>query len=374
MTRPVPEEEFEEPRQGRRRRWVAAAAAAVVAGGAAAGYLLATEGNQRQADPAAPVPATAEVTRATLTETEDVDGTLGYGEPVPLTNRLAGTVTSTSAVGATVTRGQALYAVDQRPVVLFHGGVPAYRALRLGLTGDDVRQFEENLRAVGYTGFTVDDTFSDVTDLAVRRWQHDLGLDETGVVELGRVVFLPEAVRVAGVLVRPGSAAEPEQPVLTRTGTTMAVTAGLDADQRPLAAPGGQVTVTLPGSTRVTATVAGVAAAPAGEEQADQGVGRQPAEQEAAFTATLTVADQQVLAGLDGAPVTVALVGQRRENVLAVPVAALLALREGGYGVQVVTGDGTRIVAVETGLFADGLVEVSGAGLAEGVEVGVPAP
>jgi hypothetical protein len=58
--------------------------------------------------------------------------------------------------------------------------------------------------------------------------------------------------------------------------------------------------------------------------------------------------------------------------VLTVPVAALLALAEGGYGVQVVTGTATRIVAVRTGLFAAGRVEVSGDGLTEGMTVGMP--
>jgi multidrug efflux pump subunit AcrA (membrane-fusion protein) len=77
---------------------------------------------------------------------------------------------------------------------------------------------------------------------------------------------------------------------------------------------------------------------------------------------------------IDEAPVTVLFTAQERKGVLAVPVAALLALAEGGYGVQVVGSDGTtKIVAVEVGLFADGQVEISGAGIAEGTKVGVPA-
>ena len=59
--------------------------------------------------------------------------------------------------------------------------------------------------------------------------------------------------------------------------------------------------------------------------------------------------------------------------MLTVPVAALVALREGGYGVEVVEGDQPRIVAVKTGLFANGRVEVTGDGLAEGMKVGMPA-
>jgi hypothetical protein len=53
-------------------------------------------------------------------------------------------------------------------------------------------------------------------------------------------------------------------------------------------------------------------------------------------------------------------------------VAALLALAEGGYGVEIVSGSTSRIVAVETGLFADGRVEVAGADLTEGMTVGMP--
>jgi hypothetical protein len=61
-----------------------------------------------------------------------------------------------------------------------------------------------------------------------------------------------------------------------------------------------------------------------------------------------------------------------RKGVLAVPVNALLALAEGGYGVRLTDGTG-RIVVVSTGLFARGMVEVSGDGLTEGTRVEVPA-
>jgi hypothetical protein len=61
-----------------------------------------------------------------------------------------------------------------------------------------------------------------------------------------------------------------------------------------------------------------------------------------------------------------------RADVLTVPVNALLALAEGGYGLELVNPDGTtEIVAVETGLFADGRVEVEGPDLDDGLTVGV---
>jgi hypothetical protein len=56
--------------------------------------------------------------------------------------------------------------------------------------------------------------------------------------------------------------------------------------------------------------------------------------------------------------------------VLAVPVNALVARRGGGYGVELAAG--RRIAPVEAGLFADGYVEISGAGIREGTRVVVP--
>jgi hypothetical protein len=62
----------------------------------------------------------------------------------------------------------------------------------------------------------------------------------------------------------------------------------------------------------------------------------------------------------------VAFTSESRKGVLAVPVGALLALSEGGYAVQL---PGGRLIAVRTGMFAKGLVEVSGTGVAAGTKV-----
>jgi hypothetical protein len=91
-----------------------------------------------------------------------------------------------------------------------------------------------------------------------------------------------------------------------------------------------------------------------------------------AVVITIGFADQAALGTTAGAPVSVRYIEQERKDVLTVPVDALLALAEGGYGVEVVTDGRSRIVAVDVGLFADGRVEVSGDGLQDGAAVGVP--
>ncbi len=74
----------------------------------------------------------------------------------------------------------------------------------------------------------------------------------------------------------------------------------------------------------------------------------------------------KLLKKLNSADLQVAFASETHKNVLTVPVGALLALSEGGYAVQPQTGG---LMAVDTGIFAKGLVEISGTGITEGLKV-----
>jgi Putative peptidoglycan binding domain len=369
-------------------------AAVVLLGGTVAGLALAwgSAAKQPLANPALP-PATAKVTKTTLVETKKVSGTLGHGDAVPVSAAQTGTLTWVAPEGSTVKRGQPLFKLDERPVVELYGSLPLYRPLRAGVKGADVKQFEENLWKLGYTGFTVDDTYTAATAQAARRWQADLGLPETGTVEPGQAVFTPGAIRIAEHTARVGDRIGDRiggdtgggtgggASVLSYTGTTRLVTVELAVADLALAAKGRTVTVTVPGHGPVKGTIAQVGTVATAPEQTTNAPGDQASTApggssstaaDARIQVTVTIADQNKLGWLDGAPVGVDFVSQQRQGVLAVPVAALLALPNGGYGVQVVQGGATRIVAVKTGMFAAGRVEISGDGIAEGVTVGVP--
>jgi peptidoglycan hydrolase-like protein with peptidoglycan-binding domain len=369
------------PRRRRRRRRLIAAAGAVVLLAAAVAVAQAAR-RQPPAENGALPPHTAKVVRTSLVESQTVPGTLGYGRVTPLSTVFAGTVTSVPAEGATVGRGQTLFEVDNHPVVLMLGRLPAYRAMAPGSVGPDVAQLERNLAALGYRGMTVDNRYTASTAGAVRSWQRDAGLPRTGVIELGRVTFLPAPVRVDGVVAVAGQQIAPGATVLNYTGTTRVVSVDLDVALVPLASRGAKVSVSVPGREPVDGTVASVGAAiqeqedGAGSDSGGQGPGGGQGDAADAPTVLVTIAvtDQRALGAVTGAPVRVNLVAQRRDDVLAVPVAALLALPGGAYGVEVVTGSTTRVVQVETGLFADGLVEISGDGLAEGDTVGTATP
>ena len=88
---------------------------------------------------------------------------------------------------------------------------------------------------------------------------------------------------------------------------------------------------------------------------------------------TIVPDDASVTADFQEVSVTVGLPSEKRENVLSVPVGALVALSPEQFGVEVVQDDNTTTrVPVTTGLFAAGRVEISGEGLAEGQRVVVP--
>lgn len=321
--------------------------------------------NPKGAAAASDLPAaTAEVTRKTLVDTHSEDGTLSHGDTTTVHNHLAGTVTALPAVNSTRGRGQTLYSVDDDPVVLFYGSLPAYRTLSEGMTGPDVLQLEKNLWALGYHGYTVDDTFTWSTAKAVKRWQHDLGLTRTGTVELGRVVYVPHAIRVNSLKVAVGDAAAPGGPILDWSGRPQVATAELDISDEALSHKGTAVKVELPDGSTVTGKVS------AAHAVVIPATGTDPATTK--IETTVAISNQAALADLDAASVTVDFIASQRKNVLSVPVGALLALAEGGYGVQVVEGGTTRIVPVDTGLFADSSVEVTGTGLRAGMKVGVP--
>jgi peptidoglycan hydrolase-like protein with peptidoglycan-binding domain len=350
-----------------RRARVAAAGAAAAA--AVATAVLVADGNDNAGasrGAAAPT-STATVERRDLVDRESVDGTLGYADVSPLRAGAAGTLTAIREPGSVVRRGQSLYDVDDAPAAwLLYGSLPAWRDFNSWMSdGEDVRQLERNLRALGYDPdgeMTVDDEWTWATTAAVERFQDAHGLTEDGSLAQGEVVFRPGPSRIGEVDATVGQAVVPGAQLGELSSTHREVTVDLEADRQALVDTGDSVTVELPdgkvGRGRVS-DVGKVASQPASEDQDP--------------TIEVTIALRGRVArgrGLDQAPVDVGFAVERREDVLAVPVSALLARSGGGLAVEAIDGDGRRrLVPVEPGMYADDYVEVSGSGLREGMRV-----
>lgn len=343
------------------------AAGVIIAAGALIGLQRLEPGGAAAASTPEPIrTATASVERRDMRTETELDGTLGYADPGSLVNGLAGTVTRLPAEGRVLSQGDKVLEVDgsQRSGLLY-GDKPAWRRMARGMSdGTDVLQLERGLRALGYLPRSErpDRVFDIETERAIKRWQRALGVTRDGVLELGEVVFLPDATRIAELEVVLGERIGPGQVVASTTGTDRVVTIDLDAADQGVVAVGDAVTVELPDDSEAAGTVRDIGTVAS-------------AGQDGAVTIPVTVALDDATAGgsLDGAPVAVVVVQQAHEGVLAVPVESLLALREGGYAVQVVDADGdTHYVGVRLGLFTDGWVEVTG-DLSEGDQVVVPA-
>ncbi|KKZ72996.1 hypothetical protein VO63_15410 [Streptomyces showdoensis] len=346
----------------------------LVLGAVAAGAVVLSSRTDGPAAPASgPRTGTATVVRTDLVQSERIDGTLGYAGAYTVTApRAGGIVTWLPDVGVTIARGQRAYAVDGVAVPLFYGSTPLYRPLEEGVDdGPDVRVVKRNLKALGYGDGLADDArFTSGTAEAVRDWQEDRGRERTGKVAPGDVLVEPGAVRVTEI---PGIVGAPaEGPLLRLSGTRRVVTVDMPVGRQQLARGGAAVRVRLPGGKATdgkvsrVGTVARAAATGGPDRQASQG-----AAGEATVPVEVTLSKPADAGALDGAPVQVDFTSERRDDVLAVPVPALLALAEGGYAVETPEG---RLVPVTLGVFAQGRVEVAGAGLREGMRVEVPLP
>jgi peptidoglycan hydrolase-like protein with peptidoglycan-binding domain len=348
------------------RRTAGVVASVVTVGAVAAAVTIFnlpdTGNNSSSASDKSTVTGTADIAKETLIDRESHDGTLGHGSTTTLASRGSGTVTWLPSAGTTIGRGKPLYKLDNKPVVLLYGSLPAYRDLKSGVKGADVKQFEKNLWALGYRGFTVDDKFTGATADAVQDWQDDLGLSKTGTVASSQIWYAPTAIRTDSLSSAGGATVQPGAELLKYTGTALVATVDLTMDAQRLAKQGAPVRVSMPDGKQLPGRIVGVGTT----VQEGQG------DQEDTTLIELTISLTGAPKGMDEAAVSVDFVSSERKDVLTVPVAALLALAEGGYGVQVVDGTATKIVPVETGLFAAGKVEIKGAGLAAGMKVGMP--
>jgi len=213
------------------RRWIAGIGA-VVAIAAAGTVVVATAGGSTSSRPTVAAGSTATITSRDLVQTDDQSGTLGYTDPRSVFNQLSGTVTWVPQAGSVIGADGVLYRVDARGVYLFYGQEPMYRPFTSGMTdGRDVGELNRDLRAMGYdSGEAIDmsdvDHFQAATGDAIDRWEKAHGLDQTGELDLGRVVFLPGARRIETVELSVGGPATSSTPGGGATGSAGSYGAG----------------------------------------------------------------------------------------------------------------------------------------------------
>jgi hypothetical protein len=410
----VSDEETRPPRKGRRAVLVSGLIGALLVG-TGVGYAL-TRGDGPPPVTKPQPPSTATVTRQDLVNTQSESGNLGYAGSYTVVGQSGagagsggsgsggagsgsgsggsgsggsgsgsgsggsggqspsagpGTVTWLPATGATIGQGQQLYGVDGHSVPLIYGSTPLYRSLSVGVSkGADVRELNQDLRALGYRSAPDSDCFTSGTAQAVMAWQKSLGVAKTGTVNPGDTVVEPGAVVVNTVTASLGGSASGS--LMTLSSTTKVITVNLPVNAENLATMGESVQIQLPDGSTTTGRVTAIGTVATNPNNNGSGAPGGSGSGDATIPVTVSLDNQQAVGSLTGAPVTVNFTSAEHPNVLAVPVGALLALAEGGYAIDVIDPNGhTHLIAVTLGMFANGQVEVSGPGVREGLKVEV---
>jgi hypothetical protein len=358
----------------RRGRWLSGAIAGLLLLAAVAVVLANRDGRnarKRHLGDTAHATSLAIVTRGSLFSQLTSNGTLtyatqSYGSPYTIVNQESGTFSALPLPGRVISRGQVVYRVSNRPVILLYGSTPVYRSIFEGAVGPDVQQLNENLVALGCATRSElspsSDYFGVETADALDRLQERLGEEATGSLEEGQAVFLPGRIRIASIRATLGTRAARALPIALATATRREVVTDLDASDQTEVAVGDRAEVTLPTGRATPGVVSAIGTV----------IGS------GASGPTVPVYIKLERSGAAGrftqTPVQVAITTATIKRAMIVPVDALLARPDGRYAIETVNPGGLHeLVGVTLGTFddADGSVQVAGS-LRPGERIVVP--
>jgi hypothetical protein len=175
-----------------------------------------------------------------------------------------------------------------------------------------------------------------------------------------------------------GSGGASGTAILQTSSTHLICTVDLSASSQSEAVVGGHVTVELPAGNSVGGTITAVSSVAQTSSNSGNGSGSGSgggggsgsgnSGGSSTIPVTIALHGHHLGAGLDQAAVSVNFSQARANNVLSVPVTALLAVGGGNYAVQEATAP-HKLIPVTTGLFAAGYVQISGSGIYPGLQV-----
>lgn len=262
-----------------------------------------------------------------LTETFTATGTLQFDEAIEITTPTGGTVLDIIEAGISLDNGDIIAVVnDDQAIVWLDGETPAWRSLSVGDEGVDVLQLEEALAALGFNGdndVTIDDEYTAATAAMVEDWQESIGVEPTGRVDRGAVVFGGARTRVASVAVAIGDNVS-DGSALIALGTNNRH-AYLDAasGEAVTLAIGDEAAIELPDGTELAGSIAAIA--PGSET----------------WQITVGFTDTAEFPATDVTNIEMSWTHDIVAGVLTVPSSSLLRLDNGTYTVDVVNEDGS---------------------------------
>jgi peptidoglycan hydrolase-like protein with peptidoglycan-binding domain len=169
-------------------RWVVVLAVGMVIG-VAAGSVVASHAGAALPS-VAPVRQTIHVAQATLERTLHYPASAEWAAVGQVYAPSGGVVTEVVTPSGVFRAGDVALRVDERPMVVIPGPVPAYRALDVGSRGRDVRALQDFLARRGFRVNPVHAVYTAMTAAAVRAWQRSLQVPTSGSVALGDLLVV----------------------------------------------------------------------------------------------------------------------------------------------------------------------------------------
>ena len=198
------------------------------------------------------------------------------------------------------------------------------------------------------------------------------------------------AAVVATVVLVTATSAPPDSSASAASGSAAATverrdlvaTVDLAASAQSEAVVGGRVTVEMPDGSTVRGTITAISrvassstssgsagsGSGSGGSGASGGSGSGGAGSSSTVPVTIRLDTRVHGGGLDQASISVKFARARANDVLSVPITALVATAGGRYAIRE-AGTSYRLIPVTTGLFAGGYVQISGAGIHPGLRV-----
>jgi hypothetical protein len=263
-------------------------------------------------------------------------------------------VTGIAHVGTAIGLGDTLYTVHGQPVVALGGQIPAWRSLSAASDdGADIEQLEGSLVWLGYDpddDITIDTSWDSATTAAVERWQRGLGVEETGEVVLGSLVFLPRVATVTERLVDVGDHVGDGTAILVLSGSSQHIVIQVPEELRSTVEPG--LTVEVDGMAATVTRLEGV-------------------ERDDLLTVDAVITPNDTTEGwAAGDVVKVHVANVILDQALLVPADALVSRIDGTYVLQTSVEPGHHtFVPIEVLGASGGEVAVRGDGVSEGLEV-----
>jgi len=156
--------------------------------------------------------------------------------------------------------------------------------------------------------------------------------------------------------------------ILSTSSAQLVVTVDLDATKQSEAKVNEPVTVELPDNSTVNGKITSVSPVATATSSGSSSASPSASAPSATIPVTVALEKHTDTTGLDQAAVSVNFEEQVANNVLSVPVTALLATQGGGYAVQEAAAP-HKLIPVTPGLFAAGYVEISGPDIQDGMQV-----